>query len=216
MAKSKPKVGVCPLCGKEKLLNSKDHLPPDSMYSLELKKTNYIPRLYKKSCCQKCNNETNYIDNIFKVIFGPLAKVHWADELNGSVERSLSNCSLKNFLRESTYFEEVEGRIVKGLQVDVSQLDPVLHKMVKAYFHDQYDSIVGENYVVDTIPKDHIHQVHRNEIDEKWDRLEWVEVNKGSVNYSFLEMDSGRGFYCFIDIFGVYTFWFVVLKKDGE
>jgi hypothetical protein len=215
MAKPKPKIGMCPLCGESKLLDSKDHLPPDSMYPKELKVINYIPQLYTKRCCMKCNNETKENDALFKIVFGSLARVHWSDALVDSVGRTIEKGNLSRFLKENTYFEEVEGRLVKGLEVHLSQLDPVLHKMVKAYYHDQYGSIVDDEYVVDTIPKDHIHEFHRGEIDQKWDGLDWVEINKGSVNYSFMEMDSGRGVYCFIDIFGVYTFWFVVLKK-GE
>ncbi|MEQ3635946.1 hypothetical protein [Alcanivorax sp.] len=216
MAKCKHKMGVCPLCGHERLLDSKDHLPPDSMYPKELKVTNYIPRLYKKRCCTKCNNETKNNDTLFKVVFGSLAEVHWSDALVDSVGRTIEKGNLSRYLKENTYYEEVEGRLVKGLEVHQAQLDPVFHKMVKAYYHDQYGSIVDDGCFVDTIPKDHIHQVHRNEIEKKWNGLDWVEVNKGSVSYSFMEMDSGQGVYCFIDIFGVYTFWFVVLKKGKK
>jgi hypothetical protein len=212
----KRKIGTCQLCGEEAEL-TKDHLPQKGLYPSSIRSS--LGNLNTVWACAPCNNSQNLIDEVVKVIVGPIATAPWKSEIEKSVSRTLEkNRKLKKMFDEHTRFEVVDteqGRRHAG----ILKLPPDKAKQFVAGVVRIAKGLFFQEYGVPLVEKYEISLFHPQATDELQSELEtammkgpWKSVNDDTIHYCFSRLPS-YGMVCVINLFENVELCFSMLDK---
>lgn len=215
----KQRISKCQLCGEVRPL-TKEHLPQRALYPKSIR--HLVGNLNTVAACAQCNNASNVIDELLKVVFGDVAGAAWSDELRASVSATLGkNERLSRLLEENSRIETYqtatgEVREAKVLRLPKELTEPVLgavERMAKAFYYQTYGRVLVEHYEISSFHPDGLHPGLLREIDEGMRRAEIRAVNGNTVRYSFINANHGD-IVCVVNIYGNLQFYFV-LKELG-
>jgi len=140
---------ICCYCGA--LAETKDHIPPQSFFTPDEKKS---IQLITVPSCFNCNNSASASDEAFKVISGLCAARlnKCSPDYAKSVRKTLlENNKLKSLLVNAENINEHEKKILIPTKIK-ENFNSVIERIVRALYYKEYGSILSvKNLSVDIL-----------------------------------------------------------------
>lgn len=211
--------GKCQICGLVKPL-TREHLPQRGLYPKSVRP--FIENLNTVAACADCNNSSNVVDELLKVVFGLVADAPWAQELRDSVDSTLSkNQRLARLLEHNSRVESYEAEDGKPVEARVLKLpknltEPLVgavERIVKALFYQHFGKVLVEHYEVSVFHPEGIHPDLSKRMYGALDQAQVHSINNNTVRYCFAVVHAVDIVWV-INIYGNIEFFFV-LKELG-
>lgn len=210
---------ICQICGLNRDL-TKEHLPQKSFYPKNIR--SQIESFNTVLACGECNNKSNVSDEFAKVFFGMVASVQWNEELQQSIDATLSkNKRLSRLLEENTRDKKIQledgtvgdARAFKLPQHLNEELFSTVRRMVKAFYFMQFGSILVNDYELSEFNPVAVHPSLTDKLRSGVENATVYGVNGDSVLYTFFN-PQGADLVCVVNLFKSVQLYFV-MKKLG-
>ncbi|PAJ75526.1 hypothetical protein CJF42_05155 [Pseudoalteromonas sp. NBT06-2] len=203
----------CTLCAKVINKATNEHLPQRSLYPKKIRDSINFNTV---KACSDCNNGSSKSDEIFKVFIGLIANHEHSNELFYSVNKTLNNNNKLNrdIVNNSTLTKD-HGHLISHWNAR-DYTDIVLEsaeKCAKGFYFDKYNEVLIKNNSISPVPTPFIYEKHKIEIEEKLQSAEWLSVNAGTVNFTFLDMKN-TDIIIIINFFDSAEFVFCIRDKE--